>query len=81
MRVKKRSRLEPEYELLDTGIFDKNEYFDISMEYAKGDEQDILIKVTVENRSKWPHPLPFCLPFGIEILGAGDMIITNTNRF
>jgi len=54
---KKRSRLQPEYELLDTGIFDKNEYFDISMEYAKGDEQDILIKVTVENRSKVDAPI------------------------
>ncbi len=54
---KKRSRLEPEYELLDTGIFDKNEYFDISMEYAKEDEQDILIKVTVENRSKVAAPI------------------------
>lgn len=54
---KKRSRLEPEYELLDTGIFDKDAYFDISIEYAKADEQDILIKVTVENRSKVAAPI------------------------
>jgi hypothetical protein len=54
---KKRSRLEPEYELLDTGIFDKNAYFDISMEYAKADEQDILIKITVENRSEMAAPI------------------------
>lgn len=54
---KKRSRLEPEYELLDTGIFDNNAYFDISIEYAKADEQDILIKVTVENRSKIAAPI------------------------
>jgi hypothetical protein len=54
---KKRSRQEPEYELLDTGIFDNNEYFDISIEYAKADEQDILIKVTVENRSKEAAPI------------------------
>ncbi|MFV5694222.1 MGH1-like glycoside hydrolase domain-containing protein [Flavobacterium sp. LB3P122] len=54
---KKRTRLEPEYELLDTGIFDKDAYFDISIEYAKADEQDILIKVTVENRSNIPAPL------------------------
>ena len=54
---KKRSRQEPEYELLDTGIFDKDEYFDITIEHAKADEQDILIKVTVENRSKTAAPI------------------------
>ncbi|MEY4433289.1 MAG: hypothetical protein RLZZ44_1423 [Bacteroidota bacterium] len=54
---KKRSRLEPEYELLDTGIFDHEAYFDITMEYAKADEQDLLIKVTVENRSKIAAPI------------------------
>ena len=54
---KKRTRLEPEYELLDTGIFDNNAYFDISMEYAKADEQDLLIKVTVENHSEIAAPI------------------------
>ena len=54
---KKRSRLEPEYELLDTGIFDNEAYFDISMEYAKADEQDLLIKVTVENHSEIDAPI------------------------
>ena len=54
---KKRSRLETEYELLDTGVFDKDEYFDISIEYAKADEQDLLIKITVENRSNVPAPI------------------------
>ncbi|WP_281636865.1 MGH1-like glycoside hydrolase domain-containing protein [Flavobacterium marginilacus] len=54
---KKRSRQEPEYELLDTGVFDKDEYFDITIEYAKAEEQDILIKVTVENRSKLAAPI------------------------
>lgn len=54
---RKRSRLEPEYELLDTGIFDNDEYFDIFIEYAKGDEQDILIKVTAHNRSAKAAPL------------------------
>jgi Glycosyl hydrolase family 63 C-terminal domain len=53
----KRSRLEPEYELLDTGIFDNNEYFDIFIEYAKADEQDILIKITAHNRSEKDAPL------------------------
>ena len=53
----KRSRLEPEYELIDTGVFDNDEYFDITIEYAKADEQDILIKVTVENRSAVDAPI------------------------
>ena len=42
----------PEYELLDTGIFDNNEYFDVFTEYAKGDEEDILVKITVHNRAE-----------------------------
>lgn len=39
-----------EYELLDTGIFDENRYFDVFTEYAKADEEDILIKISVYNR-------------------------------
>jgi Glycosyl hydrolase family 63 C-terminal domain len=45
-----RSRDEFEYELLDTGIFDENRYFDVFVEYAKGDPDDILIKISVHNR-------------------------------
>ena len=46
-----RSRDEPEYELIDTGIFDANEYCDIEVEYAKADTEDFLIQITVHNRS------------------------------
>lgn len=46
----KRTRLEPEYELLDTGVFDENRYFDIFIEYAKYDQDDICIKITAVNR-------------------------------
>ena len=45
-----RSRTESEYELLDTGIFDHDRYFDVFVEYAKETPQDILIKITVCNR-------------------------------
>ncbi|MGJ0485744.1 MAG: MGH1-like glycoside hydrolase domain-containing protein [Methylomicrobium sp.] len=45
-----RSRNEPEYELLDTGIFDEDRYFDIFVEYAKVDAEDMLIKISVSNR-------------------------------
>ena len=46
---KKRSRLEKEYELLDTGVFAGNRYFDVFVEYAKAAPEDILIKVSVCN--------------------------------
>ena len=45
-----RSRMEPEYELLDTGIFDEDRYFDVFVEYAKASIDDILIRITVINR-------------------------------
>lgn len=48
---RKRGKLEPEYELIDTGIFDDNHYFDVFIEYAKASDEDILIKITVHNRS------------------------------
>jgi len=47
---KRRSREEFEYELLDTGVFDKDRYFDVFVEYAKADPEDILIKISVHNR-------------------------------
>ena len=47
----------PEYELIDTGVFDQNEYFDIFIEYAKSSPEDILIKVTVTNKSAIDAPL------------------------
>src|ERR1019366_2312726 len=43
-------RTEPEYELLDTGVFEENRYFDVFVEYAKAAPEDILIRVTVANR-------------------------------
>ncbi len=48
----KRGKLDPEFELVDTGIFDDNKYFDVFIEYAKVDAEDILIKITIFNRGK-----------------------------
>ena len=48
----KKSRLEPEYEILDTGIFDNDEYFDAQITYAKNSSQDIYIRIRITNRSK-----------------------------
>ncbi len=47
---RRRSRYEMEYELLDTGIFNENRYFDVFVEYAKESPQDLLIAITVHNR-------------------------------
>jgi hypothetical protein len=47
---RQRGRGEPEYELLDTGAFDQDRYFDVMVEYAKSDAEDILIKITATNR-------------------------------
>jgi hypothetical protein len=49
---KRRGRNDPEFELIDTGTFDQDEYFDVFVEYAKNDPEDILIKITVHNRSE-----------------------------
>ncbi len=48
----RRGKEEPEYELIDTGIFDHNEYFDIFIEYAKESQNDILVRITVVNKSE-----------------------------
>lgn len=45
-----RSKLEREFELMDTGVFDDDRYFDVFVEYAKADVEDVLIKITAANR-------------------------------
>ncbi len=47
---RRRGRRQPEFELLDTGVFDDDRYFDVFVEYAKADTEDILIQITVANR-------------------------------
>jgi hypothetical protein len=57
----RRSRMDPEFELLDTGIFEGNRYFDVFIEYAKAGPDDICIRLTVANRGPDPatlHVLP-----------------------
>jgi hypothetical protein len=46
-----RSKFEKEYELSDTGLFNEGKYFDVITEYAKNETEDILIKITIHNRS------------------------------
>jgi hypothetical protein len=45
-----RSKFECEYELMETGVFNQDRYFDIFVEYAKNQQDDILVRVTVINR-------------------------------
>ena len=47
---RRRSREDSEYELLDTGVFDEDRYFDVFVEYAKADPEDMLIRISVHNR-------------------------------
>ena len=57
----KRARTDPEYELIDTGIFRENRYFDVFVEYAKASSEDVLIRITAWNRGREParlHLLP-----------------------
>lgn len=53
----RRGRLDPEFELIDTGVFDSDRYFDVLIEYAKADVEDILLRITVTNRGPQQAPL------------------------
>ncbi|MEZ5425274.1 MAG: hypothetical protein R2747_03315 [Pyrinomonadaceae bacterium] len=53
----RRDRNQPEYELIDTGIFENDRYFDVFIEYAKADPEDICIRITAHNRGDESAPL------------------------
>ena len=58
---RRRGRHDPEFEILDTGIFDSDRYFDVFVEYAKAGPRDILMRLTAHNRGPDPaelHLLP-----------------------
>lgn len=52
-----RDKSQSEYELMDTGVFDEDKYFDVFIEYAKADTEDICIKITAHNRGREAAPL------------------------
>ncbi|UWZ86070.1 MGH1-like glycoside hydrolase domain-containing protein [Occallatibacter riparius] len=54
---RQRSRDELEYELIDTGVFDQDRYFDVFVEYAKAAPEDLLVKITVHNRGPEAAPI------------------------
>ena len=51
---RRRSRLDGEYELVDTGIFNQGRYFDVFVEYAKLEPDDLLIRIRIANRGREP---------------------------
>ncbi len=58
---RRRDRRAPEFELIDTGVFDEDRYFDVTVEYAKAAPDDILVRLTAVNRGPEPaeiHLLP-----------------------
>lgn len=54
---RRRGKHDPEFEILDTGVFDNNRYFDVFVEYAKVEAEDILIRITAHNRGDQTSPL------------------------
>jgi hypothetical protein len=54
---RRRGRGEPEYELIDTGVFAQDRYFDVTIEYAKVEPEDILVRITAANRGPEAAPL------------------------
>lgn len=54
---RQRTRLDPEYELIDTGVFSEDRYFDVQIEYAKATATDIVVRITATNRGPDAHDL------------------------
>ena len=54
---RRRGRGEPEFELLDTGVFDEDRYFDVFVEYAKAASDDLLLRIDIVNRGPEPAEL------------------------
>jgi hypothetical protein len=54
---RRRGRQDPEFELLDTGVFDQDRYFDVFVEYAKAASDDLLIRIEIVNRGPEPAEL------------------------
>ena len=68
----RRSRQQPEFEILDTGIFDEDRYFDVDIEYAKADVDDILLRITVTNRGPEAAQITSCRRSGFATRGTGS---------
>jgi hypothetical protein len=68
----RRGRRNAEFELVDTGVFEEDRYFDVVVEYAKATPDDLLIRITVPTADRTPRP---CISFplsGAETRGRGN---------
>ena len=77
---RQRTRNEMEYELLDTGVFDDDRYFDVFVEYAKGSPEDMLIRITVCNRGPEPASCTCCPRSGSATTGRRGLPDLPRNR-
>jgi hypothetical protein len=66
---RRRNREEMEYELIDTGVFDGDRYFDVFVEYAKGGAEDLLVHITASNRGRKRPSCTCCRPCGSATTG------------
>ena len=78
---RRRSGTGPEFELLDTGIFDSDRYFDVFIEYAKADTEDHLHQVEVFNRGPTMRDSTSCRSCGSGIRGHGGRSRSRSRRF
>jgi hypothetical protein len=94
---KKRTRNDPEYELIDTGVFGESRYFDVFVEYAKETAEDIAIRITVWNRgpeparlhvlptlwfrNRWDWGDPYDIPGAFRIEGPDKAPLIETNEY
>jgi hypothetical protein len=76
----RRGRNDQEYELLDTGIFNDDRYFDVFVEYAKAAPTDILIRISVGNRDPSRPACTCCRPCGFATPGRGGRATTTAGR-
>ncbi len=68
---RRRSRNDPEFELVDTGVFDENRYWDVQAEYAKAAPDDLLIRITAFNRGPRTPSCTCCRRSGTVTPGRG----------
>src|SRR5271165_4306229 len=68
---RRRGKNDPEFELMDTGVFEDDRYFDVIVEYAKASPEDLLIRISATNRGPEPARLHCCLPSGFATPGRG----------
>ncbi len=92
-----RTRQDPEYELLDTGVFRENRYFDVFVEYAKATSEDILIRITAWNcgpqaarlhllptlwfRNRWSWGDKFDAPMAARVDGPQGTALIETTEY